>query len=64
MEDEQNSNQSSESGDPGRTPGAAEGDLETVEADLQEKSHEEDAENFEKTKEKKIAESTSRSSER
>ena len=26
-----------ESGDPGRTPGSAEGDLETVEADLKEK---------------------------
>lgn len=49
-----------QSGDPGRTPGAAEGDRETVEADLEEKNLD-DSQNYEKTKEKKIAESTSRS---
>jgi hypothetical protein len=48
-----------QSGDPGRTPGAAEGDRETVEADLQEKNLDQDSENYEKTKERKINESTS-----
>jgi hypothetical protein len=46
-----------QNGDPGRTPGAAEGDRETVEADLQEKQADKDSENYEKTKEKKVAES-------
>jgi hypothetical protein len=50
-----------QSGDPGRTPGAAEGDRKTVEADLKEKNLDADSENYEKTKEKKIEESTSRS---
>lgn len=50
-----------QSGDPGRTPGAAEGDREIVEADLEEKNLDADSENYEKTKEKKIDESTSRS---
>lgn len=44
-----------QSGDPGRTPGSAEGDRETVEEDLREK----DAENYEKTKAKKVDESSS-----
>jgi hypothetical protein len=48
-----------QSGDPGRTPGSAEGDRETVEADLEEKNLDTDSENYEKTKEKKINESTS-----
>jgi hypothetical protein len=47
------------SGDPGRTPGSAEGDLETVEADLEEKNLDTDSENYEKTKNKKVAESSS-----
>ena len=38
-----------ESGDPGRTPGSAEGDLETIEADLKEKNLDVDAEESEKT---------------
>ena len=59
--DNNKSNSQSQSGDPGRTPGSAEGDLETVEADLQEKNLDDDAANYEKTKEKKISESTSRS---
>ena len=58
---ENKQNTQNDSGDPGRTPGSAEGDRETVEADLKEKGQETDSENYEKTKEKKIAESTSSS---
>lgn len=37
MADDQKSQTGSKSGDPGRTPGSAEGDRETVEQDLKEK---------------------------
>ncbi len=40
-----------QSGDPGRTPGSAEGDRETIEADLKEKNLDADSDNYEKTKE-------------
>ncbi len=50
-----------ESGDPGRTPGSAEGDLETVEADLKEKHLSDDAEGYDKTKQQKTNESASSS---
>lgn len=61
MDNQENEKLENQSGDPGRTPGSAEGERETVEEDLKEKQNSEDAENYEKTKEKKIAESTSRS---
>jgi hypothetical protein len=48
---QENKNLETESGDPGRTPGAAEGDRETVEADLEEKQLDEDSKNNEKTAE-------------
>jgi hypothetical protein len=45
-----------QNGDPGRTPGAAEGDLETVEADLREKNLD-DANESGKSKNKNVADS-------
>lgn len=51
----------SQSGDPGRTPGKAEGEDDSS-AQSQNNQHSEDVENFEQTKEKKIAESVSSSS--
>ncbi len=54
-------NSEMESGDPGRTPGSAEGDRETVEADLKEKHLSDASENNDQTKERKINESTSKS---
>ena len=62
MPDQENEKLQNQSGDPGRTPGAAEGDRETVEADLREKENEQDTQNYEQNKERKIAESTSPSS--
>jgi hypothetical protein len=49
MENQTKENEKSEteSGDPGRTPGSAEGDRETVEADLKEKHLSDDTENSE-----------------
>jgi hypothetical protein len=60
-QNQENDKAETQSGDPGRTPGSAEGDLETVEEDLKEKNLDDDSENYEKTKDKKIAESTSNS---
>jgi hypothetical protein len=55
-----NSNSEDESGDPGRTPGSAEGDRETVEEDLKEKHLDADSQENEKnTNGKKTAESDS-----
>ncbi|HEX8248369.1 MAG TPA: hypothetical protein VF599_09375 [Pyrinomonadaceae bacterium] len=50
-----------QSGDPGRTPGKAEGDDDSS-AESQNNQQSEDVENYEQTKEKKIAESVSVSS--
>lgn len=44
---------STQSGDPGRTPGSAEGDRETVEADLQQKQQKSDSKTAEQSKDKK-----------
>jgi hypothetical protein len=51
----------SQSGDPGRTPGKAEGEDDSS-AESQNNQQSEDVENYEQTKEKKIAESVSSSS--
>ena len=56
---QENKNSDAQSGDPGRTPGSAEGDRETVEADLEEKGM--NTGNYGKTKEKEKSESTSSS---
>ncbi len=54
-------NSETQSGDPGRTPGSAEGDRETVEADLKEKNLSGDnAKNYDQTKQRKINESSSK----
>jgi hypothetical protein len=52
----------SQSGDPGRTPGKAEGDDDSSATESQTSDSASDVENYEQTKEKKIAESVSVSS--
>ena len=51
-----------QSGDPGRTPGKAEGEDDSSAAESQTGENASDVENYEQTKEKKIAESVSVSS--
>lgn len=52
----------SQSGDPGRTPGKAEGEDDSSATESNNQQNAEDVENYEQTKEKKIAESVSVSS--
>jgi hypothetical protein len=56
---QENKNAETESGDPGRTPGAAEGDRDTVEADLEEKQLDDDSKNNEQNRDTQTAESAS-----
>lgn len=57
-QNQENKNAETESGDPGRTPGAAEGDRETVETDLEEKQLD-DSKNNEQNRDTQTAESAS-----
>ena len=47
-----------QNGDPGRTPGSAEGDRETVEADLEQKNLDANSGNQEQDDEEKLAKRT------